>query len=65
MRSFVSLDPAASHVLADRVQIQQVLVNLLRNAVEALGNGEVSDITTSTIRDGAHVRIGITDTGPG
>ena len=65
VRSFVSLDPAASHVLADRVQIQQVLVNLLRNAVEALGNGEVSDITTSTIRDGAHVRIGITDTGPG
>ena len=37
----------------------------LADAVEALGNGEVSDITTSTIRDGAHVRIGITDTGPG
>lgn len=65
VRSFVSLDPAATHVLADRVQVQQVLVNLLRNAVEALRNGEVSDITTSTLRDGTMVRISVADTGPG
>jgi two-component system sensor kinase FixL len=65
VRSFVSLDPAATHVLADRVQVQQVLVNVLRNAVEALRNGEVSDITTSTLRDGTMVRISVADTGPG
>ncbi|WP_295563212.1 PAS domain S-box protein [uncultured Sphingomonas sp.] len=65
VRSFVSLDPAATHVLADRVQVQQVLVNLLRNAVEALRNGEVSDITASTLRDGTMVRISVADTGSG
>ena len=65
VRSFVSLDPSATHVLADRVQVQQVLVNLLRNAVEALHNGEVSDVTTSTAREGGHIRISVADTGPG
>jgi two-component system sensor kinase FixL len=65
VRSFVSLDPAASHVLADRVQIQQVLVNLLRNAVEALRNGEVSDISVTTRQDGDTVVIAVEDTGPG
>lgn len=30
------LDPAATSVLADRIQIQQVLLNLMRNAIEAM-----------------------------
>jgi hypothetical protein len=30
------LDPRAEHVVADRIQIQQVLVNLIRNAVDVL-----------------------------
>ena len=30
------LDPTADFVLADRIQIQQVLVNLIRNAIEAM-----------------------------
>lgn len=65
VRSFLDLDPAASHVLADRVQIQQVLVNLLRNAVEALRNGEVCDITVASRREGDMIRITVTDTGAG
>lgn len=65
VRSFLDLDPAAGHVLADRVQVQQVLVNLLRNAVQALQNGEVCDIVVATQRDGDMVRISVTDTGAG
>jgi two-component system sensor kinase FixL len=30
------LDPNAAFVLADRIQIQQVLLNLIRNAIEAM-----------------------------
>ena len=30
------LDPRAELVLVDRIQIQQVLVNLIRNAIEVL-----------------------------
>ena len=32
----VALDPEAELVLADRVQIQQVLTNLIRNAIDAM-----------------------------
>jgi two-component system sensor kinase FixL len=54
----------APQVLADRVQIEQVVVNLVRNAAEALAGagGEIS-ITTDA-RDGK-VEICIIDTGPG
>jgi two-component system sensor kinase FixL len=31
-----AIDPGASRVLADRIQIQQVVVNLVRNAVESM-----------------------------
>ena len=32
----LSLDPRADQVLVDRIQIQQVLVNLIRNAIDAM-----------------------------
>ncbi|SEK03901.1 PAS/PAC sensor signal transduction histidine kinase [Sphingomonas sp. OV641] len=65
VRSFVDLDPSADRVLVDRVQIQQVLVNLLRNAVEALRGGQACDITVSTRREDDAVRISVADTGVG
>lgn len=65
IRRFTDLDPAARFVLADRVQVQQVLVNLLRNAAEALRTSKARDITVSTRREGAVIRISIADTGPG
>jgi two-component system sensor kinase FixL len=65
VRSFVDLDPLATHVLADRVQVQQVLVNLLRNAVDALRDGEAADITVSSAREGGMVRLSVADTGTG
>jgi two-component system sensor kinase FixL len=55
-------------MLVDRVQVQQVLVNLLRNAVEALrqtetGAGEIL-IATRCV-DEEMIEISVADTGPG
>lgn len=38
VRVTISLDPHLPPVIADRIQIQQVLVNLIRNALEALSD---------------------------
>lgn len=61
----VRFDSAARRVLADPIQIQQVLNNLLRNAVEVMEGMERRDVTVSTRRDGNMVEISIADTGPG
>ncbi|AJP73045.1 PAS domain S-box protein [Sphingomonas hengshuiensis] len=66
VRAFYDLDPDAASVLVDRVQIQQVLVNLVRNAVEAMGPSPVRDVTVATASDArGMVRVSVADTGPG
>ena len=61
-----SFAPDATPVLIDRVQVQQVLINLMRNALEAME--EVSDkrldVTTSLL-DEATVQVSVSDTGRG
>ena len=60
------LDPAATPVLVDKVQIQQVLINLMRNAVEAMEESEIRKLTVETALEGdATASVTITDTGPG
>lgn len=60
------LDPYASPVLVDKVQIQQVLINLIRNAVEAMADGPVRQLTVSSRPDApGFVRVVVADTGPG
>ena len=54
-------------VEVERVQIQQVLVNLLRNAFDAIGEAE-SEVREVTIRVEAadeSIRVSVADTGPG
>ena len=53
-------------VLADKVQIQQVLLNLMRNAIESMVGSERRDLTLSTegIEDDM-VRVCVADTGTG
>jgi two-component system, LuxR family, sensor kinase FixL len=59
-------DPDVSEALADRVQIQQVLVNLMRNAVEAMTQSERHELDVVTrLIDQDTVEIAIADTGPG
>ncbi len=53
-------------VLVDRVQIQQVLVNLLRNAVEAMAQSPQRDLKLSIAKQGADkIEVSVTDTGSG
>jgi two-component system, LuxR family, sensor kinase FixL len=56
----------AAIVLVDTVQIQQVLVNLLRNAAEAMAASPVKQMSISTrlTRPGV-VEVSVSDTGPG
>jgi two-component system sensor kinase FixL len=59
-------DPKVDLVLADRVQIQQVLLNLLRNAVDAMIDADRRELTVTTraLADDA-VEVAVADTGPG
>jgi len=61
-----ALDPDINDVLVDRVQIQQVLLNLVRNAVEAMAAVERRELLITTASDPrGMVRISVRDTGPG
>jgi two-component system sensor kinase FixL len=58
--------PEASPVLVDRVQIQQVLINLMRNAMEAMDGRPERRITVATaLLDPGTVQVSVLDTGPG
>jgi two-component system sensor kinase FixL len=66
VRSCFRFEPQATPTLVDRVQIQQVLVNLMRNAVEAMAHSEVRELTVATsLRPDGLIEISVEDTGPG
>jgi len=61
-----SLDPDADLVFVDRIQVQQVLVNLIRNAIDAMMEAKIRSLTVSTRpQDDGLVRVTIADTGSG
>jgi len=53
-------------VMVDRIQIQQVLVNLIRNAIQSMSRVARKELTIATApdRDG-WARVTVSDTGPG
>src|SRR6202162_213582 len=60
------LDDGARIVLVNRVQIQQVIINLIRNAFEAMADQEPRQVTLSArALDDDMIEIAIADIGPG
>ncbi len=65
-RVVFAFDPHIKMVFVDKIQIQQVLLNLIRNAIEAMEESAVRDLTISTLRvDDDTVQVDVADTGPG
>jgi two-component system, LuxR family, sensor kinase FixL len=59
-------DSVADLVLVDKVQVQQVLLNLVRNAMEAMEQSERREILLSTAAGaGDLLTVNVADTGPG
>ncbi len=66
IRVKLQLDPERDLVLVDKVQIQQVLLNLIRNAVDAMTESQRRELLVSS--NAGHdrmVQINVADTGPG
>ena len=60
------IEPAHDLVLVDKVQIQQVLLNLIRNGIEAMEQSARRELTiASRRREGHLVEVSVTDTGSG
>lgn len=66
VRLRIRLEPELDAILVDKVQVQQVLLNLIRNAMEAMADTPVRDlsIVTNAVEDDM-VRVEVSDTGHG
>jgi len=66
IRVTFQFDPSVELVLADRVQIQQVLLNLIRNAMDAMEETHTRDLAISVMPAGNNlVTVSVADTGSG
>jgi two-component system NtrC family sensor kinase len=63
----LALAPGLPTVVADPNQIQQVMINLLTNAADAMNNAGTLKVATRRVadHDGEYVEVEVTDSGPG
>jgi two-component system sensor kinase FixL len=66
VRVRINLDPSLDLVLADKVQVQQVMLNLVRNAIEAMEHSDRRELVIATLPHPAHmIAISVSDSGSG
>src|SRR5262249_37207671 len=62
----LDLDPTLPVLFVDKIQIQQVLMNLIRNAIEAMQDSDIRELAIATSRSGdQYVSVMVRDSGPG
>lgn len=62
----IDISPDTNHVFVDRVQIQQVMVNLMRNGIEAMTDSARKELHIAvTSIDDELIEIAVSDTGSG
>jgi signal transduction histidine kinase len=61
------LDEPLSQVIGDRIQLQQVLVNLITNAIESMATKDGPRIldVKSSVNKGGGIKVSVADTGTG
>ncbi len=65
IKVLISIDPDLPNAVVDRVQIQQVLLNLIRNVMEAMEGCEVRELSVGSIVEDGAVLVSVADTGGG
>jgi two-component system, LuxR family, sensor kinase FixL len=65
LKVHVAVDANAATAMIDRIQIQQVLLNLMRNAAEAMSDLQDGSLLVTATRDGDMIIVSVADSGPG
>jgi two-component system, LuxR family, sensor kinase FixL len=66
VRTTFDLSPSLPEVNADRIQIQQVVMNLVRNSIDAMTGWPKRDLILRTgLKEANYVEVAVIDTGPG
>jgi two-component system sensor kinase FixL len=65
VKVLITLEPDLPAVAVDRVQIQQVLLNLIRNAMQAMEDVSVRQLTVAASAQARDLLVTIRDTGTG
>jgi len=65
IKVLIRVDADLPNAEVDRVQIQQVLLNLIRNAIEAMEDAKVRELSVATVAHDGAVLVSVADTGHG
>jgi two-component system sensor kinase FixL len=65
VRVLTRRDPKVKEVMADKVQVQQVVLNLIRNALEAMEPCEKRELIVAIGKEDDMAKVSVIDTGPG